>query len=150
MANGHGGYRRPTNPAPVSGPGAHSRRTDGKQPIMSMPDAAYGEDKTFRELQQGAALPQATLRGTTGAVQPSGPTIVGLGEPTQQPDVPVTDGAAYGPGAGPSALGMQDPNAADAAYYAKYLPVLMKQADDPNTPPGYKQMVRTLLANLPR
>ena len=29
MANGRGGYRQPSNPAPVSGPGALSKRTDG-------------------------------------------------------------------------------------------------------------------------
>ncbi len=148
MANGHGGYRRPANPAPVSGPGAHSKRTDGKQPVMALPNADYGDGQAFQQLQSGAPLPQATLSGPPPAAP--APQITPLGAPTQQPGTPVTDGAQYGAGAGPSALGIQDPNAADAAYYAKYLPVLMKQADDPNTPPGYKQLVRTILANLPR
>ena len=42
MADGHGGYRRPTNPSPVSGPGALSRRTDGQQPTQDLPNAKYG------------------------------------------------------------------------------------------------------------
>lgn len=115
---------------------------------MALPDAEYGEGKTYQELQSAAPLPQATLSGMVDT-RPAPPAITPLGAPTQMPDTPVTDGAQYGAGAGPSALGGQDPNAADAAYYAKYLPVLMKQADDPNTPPGYKQLVRQILASMP-
>ena len=45
-----GGYRQPSNPAPVSGPGALSARTDGgagnsKQPIRRIPGQAYGEQR---------------------------------------------------------------------------------------------------------
>ena len=29
MADNRGGYQQPTNPAPVSGPGSLSQRTDG-------------------------------------------------------------------------------------------------------------------------
>jgi hypothetical protein len=153
MANGHGGYRRPANPAPVSGPGAHSRRTDGKQPIMDMPDAAYGENANFTSLQQASPLPQASLSGPMGGPMPAGPgpQLVGLGAPTQEPNVPVTNGAAAGPGAGPAALGLgQDPNSIDSAIIAKYLPFLMKQAEDPDATPGYKAWLRNLIANLPQ
>ena len=38
-----GGYRKPQNPAAVSGPGALSKRTDGKQPVVRVPDVPYGE-----------------------------------------------------------------------------------------------------------
>lgn len=49
-----GGYQRPSNPAPVSGPGAMSKRTDGGpvQKLRDLPDAQYGEAATFRDLQQ--------------------------------------------------------------------------------------------------
>lgn len=148
MANGHGGYRRPANPAPVSGPGKYSRRTDGKQPVMDLPDAAYGENAQLRQLQSAAPLPQASLAGTIRGPVQQAPQIVGLGEPSQQPDVPVTDGASMGAGANMSALGIPDPNRADAEQIAKYLPVLMKQAENPSATPGYKQWVRNLIANL--
>lgn len=47
-----GGPRRPTNPAPVSGPGAMSKRTDGgpAQKLRDLPDAQYGEAATYRDL----------------------------------------------------------------------------------------------------
>src|SRR5688500_4938857 len=95
MADGRGGYRRPTNPAPVSGPGAHSRRTDG-QPVMDLPDAAYGENAHFREVQQGA--PVAKAQAAQSVASDAMSRVVGLGEPSLEPDVPVTSGAEYGMG----------------------------------------------------
>lgn len=89
MANGRGGQRTPRNPAPVSGPGELSRRTDG-QPIRELPDAAHGEGKQFRELQQAAPVPQAQPINRS--------SIVGFGEGTQRPDEPVTAGADVLPG----------------------------------------------------
>ena len=39
-----GGYQQPTNPAPVSGPGALSKRTDGAgQPAQYMSGLPYGQ-----------------------------------------------------------------------------------------------------------
>ena len=35
MAEAHGGYRQPSSPAPVSGPGALSKRTDGNAPSQA-------------------------------------------------------------------------------------------------------------------
>lgn len=147
MAGQHGGYRRPASPAVVSGPGAHSRRTDGKQPVMDLPDAEYGGNADFREMQSGAPMPQVAA---PTKVQPTGPPIVGLGEPSQMATTPVTDGAQYGPGAGPSALGLEDPNIQDAAYLRKYLPVLMEQANSDHASPGYKTWLRNMIASLPR
>ena len=150
MAGQWGGYRKPTHPAPVSGPGAHSRRTDG-QPVADMPDAAYGENASFREIQGGAQMaqaqpvPNATQGGALAALV-SG--LTGMGAPTGRPDVPVTDGADAGPGAGSSALGLptEDPNRRDAAYLAKHLPVLLELASDDNAPPGFKGWVRQVFA----
>ena len=41
---GRGGYRAPSNPAPVSGPGALSQRTDGgaTQPATYISGLPYG------------------------------------------------------------------------------------------------------------
>lgn len=147
MANGHGGYRRPSKPAAVSGPGALSRRTDGKQPVMDLPDAAYGEAKTFREQQQSAPMAQAAQPTQSPGIDLSG--VVPLTEPTQQPDVPVTDGAAYGPGAGTAAIGvMANPQREDAQWLAKYLPVLIDISQRDSTAPSTKRFIRTIIANL--
>lgn len=57
-----GGYRQPRNPAPVSGPGSLSQRTDGgategmSQPQQSYSGFAYGENKAVNDQQGGAPL----------------------------------------------------------------------------------------------
>ena len=108
---------QPSNPAPVSGPGALSRRTDGgpAQKLRELPNAQYGEAQTFRELQQGAALAQSnpvSSSPTTGSMAGGGtPSIIPLNAPTTRPDEPVTAGSAFGPGPGPEALGPQVPQA---------------------------------------
>jgi hypothetical protein len=99
MAGGqHGGYRKPSNPAPVSGPGAMSKRTDGgpTQPVMETGGFEYGGRKDFEDIQGGAPM----------AAAPSGPALpppTPLFAPTERPDEPVTAGAPVGPGPGPAA-----------------------------------------------
>lgn len=88
-----GGYRKPANPAPVSGPGKLSRRTDGKQPVMPMTGGEYGENKALREMQSGAPMAQEQV-----AAPMSMPKITGLFEPTQRPVEPLTAGMPFGPG----------------------------------------------------
>lgn len=145
----HGGYRKPTNPAPVSGPGKYSRRTDG-QPSMQLSNAAYGEQQQFQDIQSGAKISNSGVNPTPGP-QGSGPAspIVGMGAPSQQPDVPVTAGAAMGPGPGLEALGqVVPPDRQDAEYLRKYLPTLVMMAERDDTPPSMKTWVRTIVANL--
>jgi hypothetical protein len=153
MANGHGGYRRPANPAVVSGPGAHSKRTDGAQPKMDLPNAQYGENAAFQEMQSGAAMAQgsgasAPPAGDMGApMLPGG--LTGMGAPSEQPDVPVTAGAAAGAGPGMDALGQAiPPDKADATYLKKYLPTFIAMAERDDTPPSMKTWVRNIIANL--
>ena len=105
MANGHGGYRKPSNPAPVSGPGSLSRRTDGgpQQVAADLPNAKYGEGGQFAEIQTGApmsATPGAEDLGGAVATPMAPPTP--LTEPTERPDEPISWGASFGPGPGPS------------------------------------------------
>ena len=143
----HGGYRKPTNPAAVSGPGSHSQRTDGKQPAMDLPNAQYGEGAAFQEIQGGAPLAQAS-----GAPAPSGggggmPAFTPMGAPSTNPDEAVTHGAEYGAGAGPEALGLPpDLDQMDAAHLKKYLPTLISIAERDETPPGTKAWVRSVIA----
>lgn len=141
MADGHGGYRQPAKPAAISGPGQHSQRTDGKQPLAQLSNAGYGEQAAFQAAQQAAPVPQAQ-----GA--PAGPQVplVGLGEPTQMPGTPVTDGAAYGAGAGPSALNLPNLDQLDSQQFQALKPMLVRIAMRDDTPDSTKQAIRRLLS----
>lgn len=114
-----GGYQAPAAPAPVSGPGALSQRTDGgpadTQSPMVAPGGAYGERSDMLDLQASAPMEAASA-------PPPPPTP--FTAPTQRPGEPVTSGIAAGPGPGPEALGMQSQQSALAAVLAK-----MKDAD---------------------
>lgn len=141
-----GGYQRPTQPAPASGPGALSRRTDGGpvQKLRDLPDAQYGEAATFRDLQQEAPLAQTPSGGATQAPTGGGPAMpsVNFGGPTERPDEPGTTGNAFGPGAGPEALQGGDPNQADLARLRPMLPALEVLASLPTTSPQTRNLIR--------
>jgi hypothetical protein len=98
-----GGYRKPGNPAPVSGPGKLSRRTDGgpMQGPKVAPGGKYGERKAMQEMQ--SAAPMAASQRQPNKVPL--PNITPLTAPTSRPDEPVTAGVPMGPGPGPEALG---------------------------------------------
>lgn len=108
MAEGRGGYRRPSNPAPVSGPGALSQRTDG-QPARWIAADQYGEGQEMMDVQKSAPMSQTKPQPMRVPRPPMSATasqaasdIVPLFAPTQRPNEPVTAGAPFGPGPGPS------------------------------------------------
>ena len=118
MARGRGGYQAPQRPAPVSGPGALSRRTDGGpgQPVRVASGGDYG-DRTALVEQQKAAPLAATGGGSSPRAVPSGGGIHpgGIFGPTDHPAEPLTAGIDTGPGPGappsPAALlPPEDPN----------------------------------------
>jgi hypothetical protein len=157
MADGHGGSRTPGSPAPASGPGALSRRTDGgpsdpKQPLRVPTGGAYGDATQLKQAEQGAPMGAST--GGDQAVPPgllaglSIPAGPGFGEATQQPDVPVTSGAASGPGAGREALGLPVQQDADMRMLQAYLPVLEHLADQPGAPAAARNYVRAIKATV--
>ena len=126
MANGHGGYRQPTNPSPVSGPGALSKRTDGPM---------------------HAPVPGGNVKAQAGGgVDPSG--LTPLGAPSARPDEPITSGMSGGPGAGPALPPMGGLSDEEAERMRSYLPVLVFQASMPEASPALKQYVRQLRAEL--
>lgn len=149
MANGHGGARTPSSPAPVSGPGALSKRTDGGpgQPVRVPTGGQYGDATQLRQAQQGAPLAQ-----TAGGDQSSPGLLAGLsiptgpafGAPSMQPDTPVTDGAASGPGAGPEALGLPVQQDQDMQALVRYLPVLEHMANIPGASAAARNAVRVI------
>lgn len=108
MANGHGGDRVPANPAPVSGPGAMSQRTDG-QAARYMSGGPYGEGQEMMDLQTSAPMAKAPAmprpragRSTQQAVSDGMGSVTPLFAPTERPDEPITAGAPFGPGPGPA------------------------------------------------
>lgn len=108
---GRGGRRVPRNPAPVSGVGADSARTDGGagQPIRVPKDQPYGERQASEAAQ--AAAPLASAEPVSGGPPPGGgggsdipasPFGIDAFGPTQRPNEPITAGA-MGAGAAPDA-----------------------------------------------
>lgn len=151
----HGGYRKPTNPAPVSGPGKLSKRTDGgpggpqpKQPIRPVTGMPYGEGEEMRAIQGGAPMAAAPEMGGGGpAVQPADLSgVMPLDAPSGRPDEPVTAGANAGPGPGLDALalgGDQDPG---VQYLRSILPSLELMANQSQASNAFKQFVRRVRA----
>lgn len=106
MAEQQGGYRRPSNPAPVSGPGALSQRTDG-QGARYMAGGQYGEGQEMMDLQTSAPMSKAPAQPrmrqprSGRQVAEEGMQVTPLFAPTERPDEPITAGAPFGPGPGP-------------------------------------------------
>ena len=95
-----GGYRKPNNPAPVSGPGAMSRRTDGgategfTQGNATYTGLPYGQNKAINQQQTQAPMAAAML-----------PDMPSLEMPSMRPDEPITAGINLGAGPGREAMG---------------------------------------------
>ena len=149
MANGHGGERTPAHPAPVSGPGAYSARTDGGPVHMAeaMSSGKYGETQALGQLAASAPPPPSAGNAALAqAIQaPSS-----FGEATASPNTPVTAGAQYGPGPGPEALQANNSLRQVAMQYAQSgaLAVMMHVADSDDATPDFKAYVRQLVAAL--
>lgn len=107
-----GGYRQPMNPAPVSGPGELSKRTDGgaidgmTQPQQRYAGFGYGENLALEEQQLGAPM--------AGSGMPANllSNVTPLSAPTARPDEPLTAGINRGEGPGAEAMRSLLPNRA--------------------------------------
>lgn len=136
--------------AEVSGPGKFSERTDKAVSSANsrLPNAGYGEQADYQDQKSGA----------TGAKSPGGNVdfaslfgdpssrVVPLGQPSGQPGVPVTDGAALGAGAGAEALGLDDQKRVDLESLAPYIPVLEFMANQPGASWAMRNVVRKVKA----
>jgi hypothetical protein len=107
MVEKRGGYQQPSHPAPVSGPGALSQRTDGgpTQPAKYISGLPYGQGQTTYDQQTSA--PMAGRDAAQPTLQLPQPTP--LMAPTERPDEPVTAGINSGPGPGSEVM-MDRPN----------------------------------------
>ena len=147
MANGHGGPRTPEHPAPVSGPGALSQRTDGgpTQAPMLASGGAYGDRKNMQDIQSGAPM--------QGAPAPTRAMLPSLTDPTARPDEPVTAGADEGEGMSSAAAGIASPGATDIDDSTRQrllgaLPTLLWLASQPQASEQTRQFVRQLRGDL--
>lgn len=96
-----GGYRKPENPAPMSGPGALSRRTDGgpAQGAKYISGLPYGQGQATYDQQTAAPMAAASPMPSAPAVAPMEmPTP--LMAPTSRPNEPITAGINMGAGPG--------------------------------------------------
>lgn len=97
-----------TNPVKgVSGPGKFSKRTD-----LEVESTGYGDKVAYDANKAGAPLATAPKNPMLSQAPqvPTGASLgpsVGLYDPTQRPDEPVTAGIDIGPGPGADALMMQ-------------------------------------------
>lgn len=134
---------------PVSGPGKFSQRTD-KQPLSSLHNADYGEQKAYKQLQQDA--PMAASPGVApnqgmdfnGMFGSPADRVIPIGQESGQPNIPVTDGASLGAGAGMDALGLQPIDAKSKAQLAAWMPALEAMANNPNSSSSARALIRKL------
>jgi hypothetical protein len=156
MANGHGGYRRPEHPAPVSGPGKLSRRTDGRQPQMIASGGDYGDRQEMQQIQSGAPM-NGDLGSGGMSAQPGAATggmpdlsqLVPLDADSQRPAEDIMAGMSGGAGAGPSVLNMPSPLTDEQrARLRHFLPVLVILASRDDADQNTRRLVRQLRAEL--
>lgn len=135
-----GGYRKPANPAAVSGPGSLSRRTDGGpiQGAQEIPGGGkYGERKELADLQAGAAMQGNPTPSMPSPNVPAPQQLTNLFAPTERPDEPITAGASFGPGFTP-----EQEVTGRYKLVSKYLPMLNEQASNPDVPETFKNFVK--------
>lgn len=148
-----GGYRKPSKPSSVSGPGAKSRRTDGgpAQVVRDLTGGAYGDAQQFHNLQTSAPL--ANSQASTGGAASRGPAgsmpqVTPFHAPTERPNEPVTAGNPLGPGPGPEAMGVAGGQQDSLERFRPYLPVLIQVANRPESSAAFRNFVRYLRGNL--
>ena len=141
-----GGLHPPASPAMVSGPGALSQRTDGGPKMGQLSDAKYGEQQAFQQIQ--GAAPLGAPPGAPAPTQAPVQMPTGFGAPTQNPNEPVTAGAAAGPGPGPGVLNLPkgETPAQIRAKYGPILPALISESQSQYASQEFKDSVTALLA----
>jgi hypothetical protein len=158
MAENRGGYRKPKNPAPVSGPGKFSERTDGgpadtRQRKVEVTGMGYGENQELNEIQSMAPLAAApdatTMSQTTFSPQSAVQQPIPLTADTQRPDEPLSAGMPFGPGASgvPSSPVVVD-DSDDKNRALVILGLLQDSLNSGNAPQGTVNLIRQLRSEL--
>lgn len=141
MSGQHGGYRKPEHPAPASGPGRLSRRTDGgpTQKLSVGSDLPYGDRAATLDAERSAGM--AATDTVKPAQVPSGPQsgasappqFAPLDAPTDRPGEPVTHGVDIGAGGGSDVLGPFPMQASPAAGTGTMTAMLSRLASTDTT-----------------
>lgn len=133
----------------VSGPSSYSKRTDVGTPEMKLGSIAYGEGKETQAIKSGAPLASTPDVTPSQAPAVQRTPLTPLYAPTEQPDVPVTEGIDMGAGAGSEVLALRRPDDTNfIASITAYKPVLNFIADQPNTSPETRAAIRQLWDSL--
>jgi hypothetical protein len=129
-----------------------SKRTDGgpAQKLRNLPNAGYGDNAEYENLQQSAPLaqtPSSSAGMSLGGGGAASTPPIGFDAPSQYPDQPVTAGADSGAGPGSEALGLpgtpqMDPQ--DQERLRSYLPAMIAQAARPEATQSFRNYVRAL------
>lgn len=140
---GSGGYRpsAPQNsPLNVSGTGGNGQ--SGTQGAKYIPGLPYGQGQATMQQQQAAPM----AGQAQAAPSPSLPDVVGLTEPTMNPNEPVTSGAAAGAGPGTEALNIpkQQTGNEDIDTLIAYYPAMQFWANQVGTSQTTKDYIRYL------
>lgn len=135
---------------PVSGPGQFSKRTDKAvgEANRSLPNADYGEQAQYQEQLQAAPMASEDVTGMNfnDLFGNAAANVTPLGAESAMPNVPVTDGAALGAGAGTEALSSTQSTAQN--YMASWLPVLEYMASRPGSSDSARNLLREMKAKL--
>lgn len=138
---------------PTPGPGKFSKRTDKavSEANRNLPNPGYGEQASYKDQMAGAPLAQDQTVNVQGMnfndlFGNAANNVVPLDAGTTMPNVPVTDGADAGPGAGSEVLKSADTAMND--YMAAYLPVLQFIADRPGSSDAARNLIRNLKAQM--
>jgi hypothetical protein len=142
-ANGGPQYS-PTNVSATGGNGQ-----SGTQSAKYYSGLGYGQGQATMQQQQAAPMAGNVTAPLMNPID-SMPQVTPLTAPTEQPDVPVTDGAALGAGAGTEALMLPTSTDTDSdkQRLLSYLPALEVAAQSPNSSQAFRNYVRILRANL--
>ena len=135
------------SPMNVSATGG--RGQSGTQAARYMPGLEFGQGKANLENQRAAPMAGNLAAPLMNPID-SIPQATPLSEPSTMPDVPVTDGAMMGAGAGMEALMLpkEQDNDVEKQRLLSYLPALEVAAQSPNSSQAFRNYVRILRANL--
>lgn len=136
---------------PVSGPGQFSQRTDKavSNANNTLPNAQYGENADYQDLKSAAPMANSGQIASSFSSLFGNPAagVIGLNADSTMPNVPVTDGAAAGPGQGPEALS-STPTSQSNLVLQSYLPALEFIANQPGSSDAARNLVRQLRSQL--
>ena len=124
---------------PVSGPGQFSQRTDKavSEANRNLPNADYGEQAQYQEQLAGAPMAQSAPSFSDMFGSPAS-RVIPFDAESQQPETPVTDGAALG--ATPA-----DPRLTQAR---SWIPALEWMANQPGSGDSARNFLRQVKANM--